>query len=101
MTEFGADTMGGFHSQLPLMWTEAYQAEYVRGHLEVVARKDFVADMQVWHYADFAAIQGIMRVGGLNMKGVFTRTRQSKMAVEVLREFWAKGGNTTDSGKAR
>lgn len=29
-----------------------------------------------------------MRVGGLNMKGVFTRTRTPKMAAHVLREFW-------------
>lgn len=100
MTEFGADTLVGLHSQPPLMWTEEYQAEYVRGHLEVAARKDFVVGMQVWHYADFAAVQSTMRVGGLNMKGVFTRTRQPKMAVEVLREFWVKGGNAIDSGKA-
>jgi beta-glucuronidase len=100
MTEFGADTMVGFHGQPPLMWTEEYQAEYVRGHLEVAARKDFVAGMQVWHYADFAAVQSVMRVGGVNMKGVFTRTRQPKMAVEVLREFWVKDGGAADSGKA-
>jgi beta-glucuronidase len=32
-----------------------------------------------------------MRVGGLNMKGVFTRTRAPKMAAHVLREFWSRG----------
>ncbi len=46
--------------------------------------------MQVWNFADFAAVQSIMRVGGLNMKGVFTRTRTPKMAAHVLREFWVK-----------
>ncbi|MCC6166896.1 MAG: hypothetical protein IT329_06675 [Caldilineaceae bacterium] len=46
--------------------------------------------MQVWNFADFAAVQGVMRVGGLNMKGVFTRARTPKMAAQVLREFWAK-----------
>ena len=44
--------------------------------------------MQVWNFADFAAVQSIMRVGGLNMKGVFTRARAPKMAAHVLREFW-------------
>lgn len=83
------------------MWTEEYQAEYVRGHLEVAARKDFVVGVQVWNYADFAAVQSTMRVGGLNMKGVFTRTRQPKMAVEVLREFWVNGRDTTVSGKVQ
>jgi beta-glucuronidase len=90
MTEFGADTMAGMHGHPTVMWTEEYQADYIRGHLEVAARKEYVAGMQVWNFADFAAVQSIMRVGGLNMKGVFTRTRTPKMAAHVLREFWAK-----------
>jgi beta-glucuronidase len=90
MTEFGADTMAGMHGHPAVMWTEEYQAEYMRGHLSVAARKDYIAGMQVWNFADFAAVQSIMRVGGLNMKGVFTRTRTPKMAAHVLREFWTK-----------
>ena len=94
MTEFGADTIAGMHGHPAVMWTEEYQADYVRGHLEVAARKDFVAGMHVWNFADFAAVQSVMRVGGMNMKGVFTRTRQPKMVAHVLREFWAKGADT-------
>ncbi len=90
MTEFGADTMAGMHGHPAVMWTEEYQAEYIRGHLEVAGRKEYVAGMQVWNFADFAAVQSIMRVGGLNMKGIFTRTRTPKMAAHVLREFWVK-----------
>jgi beta-glucuronidase len=90
MTEFGADTMAGMHGHPNVMWTEEYQADYMRMHLEVAAARDFVAGMQVWNFADFAAVQSIARVGGLNMKGIFTRTRQPKMAAYVLREFWAK-----------
>ena len=59
-----------------VMWTEEYQADYLRGHLEVAARKYF------------AAVRSTMRVDGLNMKGVFTRARQPKLAAYVLREFW-------------
>jgi beta-glucuronidase len=90
MTEFGADTMAGMHGHPNVMWTEEYQADYIRFHLEVAAARDFVAGMQVWNFADFAAVQSIARVGGLNMKGVFTRTRQPKMAAHMLREFWVK-----------
>jgi len=90
MTEFGADTVAGMHGLPNVMWTEDYQADYIRGHLEVAGRKEYVAGMQVWNFADFAAVQSIMRVGGLNMKGIFTRTRQPKMAAHVLREFWVK-----------
>ncbi|HZG68276.1 MAG TPA: beta-glucuronidase [Herpetosiphonaceae bacterium] len=90
MTEFGADTMAGMHGLPNVMWTEEYQADYIRMHLEVAAARDFVAGMQVWNFADFAAVQSIARVGGLNMKGVFTRIRTPKMAAHVLREFWVK-----------
>jgi beta-glucuronidase len=90
MTEFGADTLAGMHGHPTVMWTEEYQADYIHLHLEVAAARDFVAGLQVWHFADFAAVQSIARVGGLNMKGIFTRTRQPKLAAHVLRELWAK-----------
>lgn len=90
MTEFGADTIAGYHGKPNVMWTEDYQADYIRFHLEVAAAREFVAGMQVWQFADFAAVQSIMRVGGLNHKGIFTRIRTAKMAAHVLREFWVK-----------
>ncbi len=90
VTEFGADTVAGLHGEPAVMFTEEYQADFIRGYLEVAAKKDFVVGMQVWNFADFAAVQGINRVGGLNLKGIFTRTRQPKMAAQVLREYWRK-----------
>ncbi|MDX9952609.1 MAG: beta-glucuronidase [Anaerolineae bacterium] len=88
MTEFGADTIAGYHGKPDVMWTEDYQAQYIRFHLDVAAEREFVAGMQVWNFADFAAVQSIARVGGLNHKGIFTRIRTPKMAAHVLREFW-------------
>jgi beta-glucuronidase len=90
VTEFGADTIAGMHGHPNLMWTEEYQAELIRGHLSVAKQKHFIAGMQVWNFADFAAVQSVLRVGGINMKGVFTRQRTPKMAAHVLREFWQK-----------
>lgn len=90
MTEFGADTIPGMHGHPTVMWTEEYQADFIRFHLEVAAEREFVAGMQVWNFADFAAVQSIARVAGINHKGIFTRTRQPKMAAYVLREFWVK-----------
>jgi hypothetical protein len=63
----------------------------VRGYLEVVAKKDFVVGMQVWNFADFAAVQGINRMGGLNLKGVFTRMRS--------RSWWHR--SCVSSGRSR
>lgn len=88
LTEFGADTIPGYHGHPNLMWTEEYQADFVRCYLEVAEERPFIAGMQVWNFADFAAVQSIGRVGGFNHKGIFTRTRSPKMAAEVLRKFW-------------
>jgi len=99
VTEFGADTMAGMHGHPALMWTEEYQAEFIRGYLEVASRKEYIAGMQVWNFADFAAVQSVMRVGGLNMKGVFTRSRTPKMAAHVLREFWTKSARVAQAGE--
>jgi beta-glucuronidase len=90
ISEFGADTVAGMHSDPPEMWTEEYQVEYLRRYLDVSAQRPFVAGLHVWNFADFKTGQAIMRAGGLNMKGVFTRDRRPKMAAHFLRERWTK-----------
>ncbi|HEX7621416.1 MAG TPA: beta-glucuronidase [Anaerolineales bacterium] len=92
VSEFGADTVAGLHGQPAGMWSEEYQADFIRGYLDVAARKDFVIGMHVWNFADFQAVQSIIRVGGMNLKGVFTRTRTPKLAAHVLREHWTRPG---------
>ena len=95
ITEFGADTLAGLHGQPALMWSEEYQVALIRGYLEVAARKDYVAGMHIWNFADFAAVQGTGRVGGMNLKGVFTRARTPKMVAHLLREYWARAATRT------
>ncbi len=90
ITEFGADTVAGNHSHPPKMWSEEYQTEFLKGYLDVAAKKDFVIGMHIWNFADFQAVQSTGRVGGMNLKGVFTRTREPKMAAHMLREYWTK-----------
>lgn len=90
ITEFGADTVAGAHSQPEEMWTEEYQVEFLRAYLDVAARKPFVAGLHVWNFADFKTGQGIIRMGGMNLKGVFTRDRRPKMAAHFLRSRWVR-----------
>jgi beta-glucuronidase len=90
LTEFGADTVAGMHAQPARMFTEEYQAEFLRGYLDVAASRPFVVGLHVWNFADFQATQSIMRVGGMNMKGVFTRERKPKLAAHILRERWTR-----------
>ena len=86
-TEYGADTIAGFHDTTPTMFTEEYQVAYLRANHEVIdTYPTFVGEL-VWNFADFATSQGVIRVQG-NKKGVFTRDRKPKMAAHALRERW-------------
>ncbi len=87
VTEFGADTIAGFHQDPPVMWTEEYQVELLKAHCAVFDTLPFVIGEHVWNFADFATKQGTGRAVG-NKKGVFTRNRQPKMAAHWLRERW-------------
>jgi beta-glucuronidase len=90
ITEFGADTIAGMHSDPPEMWSEEYQVAFLRGYLDVAAERPYVAGLHVWNFADFKTGQGTRRAGGLNLKGVFTRDRRPKMAAHFLREQWTQ-----------
>ncbi len=94
ISEFGADTAAGLHAHPPVMWSEEYQAEFIRGYLETANRKDFVIGAHVWNFADFQSLQSHLRVGGMNLKGVFTRDRRPKLAAHVLRQMWQEAAQT-------
>ena len=88
LTEFGADTIAGMHAQPPEMFSEEYQAEFISAYLDLLSRKEFVVGAHVWNLCDFRTGQAIHRMGGINMKGVFTRDRRPKLAAHVLRKRW-------------
>lgn len=87
-SEFGADAVAGMHSQPADMWTEEFQADMVEMYIRTLARHSFVIGTHPWAFADFRTSQSIMRVGGLNHKGAFTRDRRPKLAAHRLRELW-------------
>lgn len=89
ITEYGADTIPGFHSIRSKPWTEEYQADFLDTYHRVFDRNDAVVGEQVWNFADFETTDSFMRVGG-NKKGVFTRDRTPKAAARLLRERWTK-----------
>jgi beta-glucuronidase len=91
ITEYGADTLEGLHDVLPGPWTEGYQAGLLEMSHRVFDRIGAVVGEQVWNFADFGTVPGVMRVGG-NKKGVFTRERKPKAAAHVLRRRWQNLG---------
>lgn len=88
-TEFGADTVAGFHDATPVMFTEEYQCDYYEMNCRVFDEYEAVRGEQVWNFADFATSQGVMRVQG-NKKGLFTRDRKPKLAAHFMRGRWTK-----------
>jgi beta-glucuronidase len=90
ITEFGADTYPGMHADQPEMFTEEYQRDFIKAYIDVANTKDYMAGMHVWAFADFKTGQGVIRFGGMNYKGVFTRDRKPKMAAHYLKSIWTK-----------
>jgi beta-glucuronidase len=95
VTEFGADAMAGIHDQPAEMWSEDFQAELVSTYLDVLSGLPFVIGAHPWAFADFKTSQNIMRVGSLNLKGVFTRDRRPKEAARMLHARWGRAGSTS------
>ena len=86
-TEYGADTVAGLHAATPTMFSEEYQKAFYKMVHAVTDGYDFFIGEQVWNFADFATVQGIMRVDG-NKKGIFTRDRRPKLAAHYFRHRW-------------
>ncbi|KAM9320081.1 beta-glucuronidase [Gastrophryne carolinensis] len=95
-SEYGADTIPGFHSDPPLMFTEEYQEMVLRNYHAVFdqKRKSFVIGELIWNFADFMTAQDVHRVVG-NKKGIFTRQRQPKSSAFILRDRYWKLANET------
>ncbi|MCD7802052.1 MAG: beta-glucuronidase [Clostridiales bacterium] len=86
-TEYGADTYPGIHNTNGEMFSEEYQRDYYsRLNAEFDKRPFFIGE-HIWNFADFATIQGPMRVDG-NKKGLLTRDRRPKLAAHFFRQRW-------------
>ena len=89
ITEFGADTIEGFHSLPCETFSEEWQQAYIKEHARVFDALDFVAGEHVWNFADFKTKEGVKRFRG-NRKGVFTKDRNPKLVAHYLKERWGK-----------
>lgn len=87
ITEFGADSIVGFHSLPSELWTEDYQRDLVEAVLHQIRKTEGVIGEHLWSFADFRTGQNHTRAWG-NRKGVFTRDRQPKAVAHLLKTFW-------------
>jgi beta-glucuronidase len=87
VSEFGADAMAGLHATTDQLFTEEFQADFIEHYWRVIAAHPACIGGHVWNFADFRTAQHARRVV-MNLKGVFTRTRDPKRAAFRLREIW-------------
>ena len=91
LSEFGTDTIPGHHAEPPEMFSEEYQVEFLSQYIAMLDTKPFVVGQHIWNLCDFKTSQGVVRTGGYNYKGLFTRDRRPKLAAHRVREIWHKG----------
>jgi beta-glucuronidase len=93
MSEYGADTIPGLHSDPPLMFTEEYQKEFYSAYhlafdgVSSLIHPDtgyFIGEFPFTMF-DYSTEQSIKRVGGSNRKGLFTQQRQPKAAAFTIK----------------
>lgn len=88
ITEFGADTMPGYHSTSDQMFTEEFQSKLIELYIKLIESKSYTVGEQIWNFADFRTPQHFRRVV-LNLKGIFTRDRSPKLAAFNIKKLWS------------
>ncbi|MGE4489952.1 MAG: glycoside hydrolase family 2 TIM barrel-domain containing protein [Kiritimatiellales bacterium] len=87
LSEFGADAVGGEHHLPEVMFSEEYQAEIIEKQYRALLGKPWFIGAHIWNFSDFRVGQTLTRII-FNRKGVFTRSRQPKLAAHTLRRMW-------------
>ena len=87
ISEYGTDTIAGFHKLPEVIFSEEYQIEFYKENNKALDDCDFVVGEHLWAFADFMTSFGLKRFDG-NKKGVFTRQRQPKSVAFKIKERW-------------
>lgn len=87
MTEYGADTLNGYHLTAPEMFSEEFQVMYYDRINSEFDKRSFIVGEHPWNFADFNTIQGVYRADG-NRKGLLTRDRRPKMGAHYFKNRW-------------
>jgi beta-glucuronidase len=70
------------------MFSEEFQAELLTRYMELFKTKPYIVGEHIWNLSDFKTSQAPLRMGSLNMKGIFIRDRCPKLAAHHVRELW-------------
>ncbi len=92
MSEFGAASIKG-HTGLEVMrWTEEYQAEYLKKHIETFFGNDAFSGTYIWQFCDMNTQHEdyLMKPRGFNNKGLVSEYRLPKLAFRTVKELYKK-----------
>ncbi len=88
LIEVGAAAVPGMSAIEPELFTSGYQIELLKQYLTMLQRKNYVTGVQISSFSDVKTTQSIIRLGGYNYLGVFTRNRRPKNTAYFLHERW-------------
>ena len=92
LTEFGADAVPGYRSDDLHLWSEEYQALFLRRTFEAMAESRHVCGAFPFLYQDYPDPSKYIDAhwDGMNYKGIASYDRQPKLAMEALRDIYRK-----------
>lgn len=92
MSEFGAASIKGHTSLEVMRWTENYQSEYLKKHIEAFFGNDAFSGTYVWQFCDMNTQHEdyLMKPRGYNNKGLVSEFRLPKLAYDTVKELYKK-----------
>ncbi|OGJ85955.1 MAG: hypothetical protein A2268_03515 [Candidatus Raymondbacteria bacterium RifOxyA12_full_50_37] len=89
ISEVGAEGIYGLRGSITQKWTEDYQAEFYKHHLNKLKTIPFVQGISPWILKDFNEPRRLSRLqNGYNRKGIIDEYGKKKMAFDVLKGFY-------------
>ncbi len=92
MSEFGAASIKGHTSYEHMRWSENYQAEYLKMHIEKFFNSGEICGALIWQFCDMNTQNAdyLGKPRGFNNKGIVNEYRLPKTAFFTIKELYKK-----------
>ena len=92
MSEFGAAAIKSHTSFEPMRWSENYQSEYLKKHIETFFDSGEICGTYIWQFCDMNTQNAdyIGKPRGFNNKGIVSEYRLPKLAYDTIKQLYKK-----------
>ena len=92
MSEFGAAAIKSHTSFEPMRWSENYQSEYLKMHIEKFFNSGEICGTLIWQFCDMNTQNAdyIGKPRGFNNKGIVSEYRLPKVAFDTIKQLYKK-----------